>query len=91
MTLVPLIVDQCTVFGEIMSDRAKSNVLFRLEQAATRLTVDIIGKVVLDLDFESQKGANELVDALVSSVQWIPIGVSIGRCQGSVILRCKRY
>lgn len=75
MTLVPLIVDQCGTFCEIMAKRAKSNELFRLEQATTRLTVDIIGKVVLDHDFSSQKGPNELVDTLISQIKWIPIGV----------------
>lgn len=74
VTLVPSIVDQCSIFCEIMTERAKKNELFRMEQAATKLTVDIIGKVILDLSFNSQKGPNELVDAFISQVQWIPIG-----------------
>lgn len=54
MTLVPSIVDNCNVFSSIMLERAKTNELFRMEAATTNLTVDIIGKVVLDHDFNSQ-------------------------------------
>ena len=58
-----------------MTTRAKSNDLFRMEQATTKLTVDIIGKVVLDLSFNSQRGPNVLVDSLIQQVKWHPQGV----------------
>lgn len=74
MTLVPNIVDQCTVFAEIMLERAKSNTLFRMESATTNLTVDIIGKVVLDHDLNSQRQPNELVNAFVSQTNWQRMG-----------------
>lgn len=74
MTLVPLIVDQCTIFCETMDRHAKKNDVFRMERETTRLTVDIIGKVVLDLDFGSQRGYDELVDTLINQVRWMPVG-----------------
>lgn len=74
MTLVPLIVDECCVFRDILTDKARRGELFRMEQATTRLTVDIIGKVVLDLAFNTQRGANVLVDCLLNQIRWIPIG-----------------
>lgn len=75
MTLVPSIVDNCDVFCSIMLARAKTNELFRMESATTNLTVDIIGKVVLDHDLNSQLRPNELVDSFISQTRWTPIGV----------------
>ena len=74
MTLVPDIVDQCNIFCNIMAERARKNELFRMEQASTKLTVDIIGKVVLDADFNSQSAPNELVDTVIHQVKWIDVG-----------------
>jgi cytochrome P450 len=75
MTLVPSIVDNCDVFSSLMLARAKTNELFRMEFATTNLTVDIIGKVVLDHDLNSQLRPNELVDSFISQTKWTPIGV----------------
>lgn len=75
MTLVPSIVDNCDVFSSLMLARAKTNELFRMESATTNLTVDIIGKVVLDHDLNSQLRPNELVDSFISQTKWTPIGV----------------
>lgn len=72
MTLVPLIVDECSIYRGILTKRAKNNELFRLEQATTRLTVDIIGKVVLDVAFNAQRGSKVLVNSLLNQIQWIP-------------------
>lgn len=47
MTLAAGIVDDSLVFVEILEEHAQKQDVFRLEEAATRLTVDIIGKVVL--------------------------------------------
>lgn len=47
MTLVPGIVDDALVFCEILEEHARKGDVFRMEDATTRLTVDIIGKVVL--------------------------------------------
>lgn len=75
MTLVPVIVDQCKVYCDIMGKNARESKLFRMEQATTRLTIDIICKLVLDVDLNSQKGPNELVDAFNSQVHWQSLGV----------------
>lgn len=75
MTMVPVIVDECAVFSEVMAEHAKKNDLFRMERAATRLTVDIIGRVVLDHALNSQRTDNELVSAFVSQTRWQRIGV----------------
>lgn len=75
MTLVPAIVDQCKVFCDLMEAKAKNNELFRMETNATKLTIDIICKLVLDLDLNSQTQSNELVSAFNSQVRWQSLGV----------------
>ena len=47
MTLLGGIVDDCAVFTDILAKHAKAQDIFLLEEAATRVTVDIIGRVVL--------------------------------------------
>ena len=74
MTLVPTIVDECDIFCDILRSHATNNDVFRMERDTTKLTVDIIGKVVLDLPLNSQRGPNELVDAFMSQVRWAKIG-----------------
>lgn len=74
MTLVPLLVDECSIYRDILTKRAEKNELFRLEQATTRLTADIIGRVVLDVAFKTQTGPNVLIDCLLNQIRWIPIG-----------------
>lgn len=47
MTVMPAIVDNVATFAQILQKHAVGNKLFRMEHYATRLTIDIIGKVVL--------------------------------------------
>jgi cytochrome P450 len=61
MTLVPYMVDSSMTFLDILGQKAQSNELFQLEEYATRLTIDIIGKVVLNADFDSQRHDHPLV------------------------------
>lgn len=47
MTLMPNIVQEVSIFCEILREHAVKGDLFQLEEVATRLTVDIIGKITL--------------------------------------------
>ena len=47
MTLVDGIVDDAVLFAEILGKHADEGDIFSLEEAATRMTMDIIGRVVL--------------------------------------------
>ena len=47
MTLVPGIVDKVLTFVDIVDEHAGKEDVFEMEELATRLTVDIIAKVVL--------------------------------------------
>lgn len=75
MTTVPIVVDECEIFCDIMTEHARNNTLFRMEQATTKLTVNIIGKIVLDLDFNAQRGRNVLLDAFTNQTRWSYMGV----------------
>ena len=72
MTLVPSIVNDGQIFAEKLAEYAATGKAFRLEEAATRLTVDIIGKVTLDVQLGTQRGENEMVTAFREQVQLLP-------------------
>ncbi len=72
MTLVPYIVDASLVFYDVIRNKAKTNDLFELEEYGTRLTIDIIGKVVLDSDFDSQKQIHPIVHTFRDRVNYMP-------------------
>lgn len=46
-TFVPLIVEEVQVFARLLENHARKNEPFRMESATTRLTVDIIARVIL--------------------------------------------
>ncbi|KAF1971388.1 cytochrome P450 52A11 [Bimuria novae-zelandiae CBS 107.79] len=53
-TLLPAIVEKSTVFMEKLDSFAKSGEEFALEPLCTNVTFDIIGAVIMNLDFEAQ-------------------------------------
>jgi cytochrome P450 len=63
MTLVPYIVDATVVFGDVLRGKARSGALFEMEEMTARLTVDVIGKVTLDVDLNSQRSEHRIVTA----------------------------
>lgn len=73
MSLVGGMVSDTVLFTEILSDYAAKGTVFQLEDAATRLTVDIIGNVVLDMPLKAQTTENELVKAFRDQLKWMPI------------------
>ncbi|KAI4195282.1 MAG: hypothetical protein LQ346_003485 [Caloplaca aetnensis] len=73
MSLVGRMVSDTVLFTEILTDYAAKDTLFELEDAATRLTVDIIGDVVLDRPLRAQTSENELVKAFRDQLKWMPV------------------
>ncbi len=49
MSLASYIVDESLIFCEVLARHAKDGEPFRLEEDATRLTVDIIGKITMNV------------------------------------------
>ncbi|OCK83786.1 cytochrome P450 [Lepidopterella palustris CBS 459.81] len=77
MTQVPAIVDCVLDFASILDEYAEKNKLFRLEEALTRLTIDIIGKVIIDHDFKSQRSRNAFVELIRAQIAWLPNSQSL--------------
>lgn len=75
MTMVGTILEEAEIFCGLMEENAKNDVLFRLEPVVTRLTVNVIGKVVLDVDLNAQKGKNELAEAFTSQAKWVYVDI----------------
>ncbi|KAL8828580.1 MAG: hypothetical protein Q9170_006540 [Blastenia crenularia] len=71
MSLVAGMVSDTVLFTEILEDYAVKGAIFQLEEAATRLTVDIIGNVVLDVPLRAQTTENELVKAFRDQLKWM--------------------
>ncbi|KAL2807725.1 cytochrome P450 [Aspergillus granulosus] len=71
-TLIPAIVEEGKVFCSILEKHATDHEVFRLEEAATLLTIDVIGRAILDTRLHSQVKSNELATAIVDQVAWIP-------------------
>lgn len=72
LTLVPGIVDDALIYVEKLGQHAHLGEIFRLEEDTTRLTVDVIGKVVLDVRFNMQRGEDECINALREQVHYLP-------------------
>ncbi|KAL8963213.1 MAG: hypothetical protein Q9183_005040, partial [Haloplaca sp. 2 TL-2023] len=73
MSLVSGMVADTLLFINTLADHAANGTIFKLEDAATRLTVDIIGKVVLDMPLNAQTTENKLVKAFRDQVQLLPV------------------
>lgn len=72
MTLVPSIVDDVLIFANVLSGLAVSGKITLMEDLAARVTIDIMGHVVLAHDLNAQTTENELVNAFRNSVAWSP-------------------
>lgn len=71
-TLIPMIVDDVLIFHTILSELADKGEVTQIEEPLTRLTVDIMGHVILEHDLNSQRSENDLVNAFRSAVEWTP-------------------
>ena len=71
-TLIPGIVDDVQIYLDKLKEHAEKGDVFRLEEETTRLTIDVIGKVTLDLQFNMQRSENPCIQALREQVHLIP-------------------
>lgn len=77
MTLVPVMVDKTLIFCDALRSVSRARAVCQMEELAAKLTVDVIGQVVLDIDLNSQQSDNELVTAFRKSMTWIPDGQKV--------------
>ena len=75
MNLIPGIVDEVVIFRDLLRERARENEVFQLEKLVLNLSIDVIGKVVMDHQFNSQRVDNGMVSALLRQVEWCTVGI----------------
>lgn len=69
LTLMGSIVDDTLVFWQILAEK-DPKVVFKMDEVAAHLTIDIMGHVVLDHSLNSQISDNELYSAFRSAIEW---------------------
>ena len=77
MNFVPGIVDDVLTFCQALSEHARVSDVFLLEDISARLTADIIARVALDIELNSQTTQSELLDAFRNNVRWTPLSPGI--------------
>jgi cytochrome P450 len=73
MTMVPGMVEDAQIFAETLKKYARAEGLFELEEVCARLTIDIIGRVVLDTSMNAQRSTNDLLAGFRSQADWLPL------------------
>ena len=71
ISLAPEIVKQGLVFCEILEEHAAADRAFPLKQYTDNFTMDVVGKLVLNAEFGSQRKRNPMVAALRSQTTWV--------------------
>jgi cytochrome P450 len=71
-TLTPMVVDRVNVFIERLKDHAKTGDVFELLPLTKSLTIDVIGRVTMASDFNTQKQSHEIVEAFLTMPKYIP-------------------
>ncbi|KAL6235164.1 hypothetical protein BDW75DRAFT_251072 [Aspergillus navahoensis] len=99
MDQVPVVVDSVQVFCDILRGRVGTG-LVHLDDLTTRLTMEIILRVTLDVDSNYQRAENELVHALNTITRWHsfwdprvrvnPLRPLVQKYYGRVMNRCIR-
>ncbi|KAF2662322.1 cytochrome P450 monooxygenase-like protein [Lophiostoma macrostomum CBS 122681] len=75
LNLVPSIVEDVLIFRDDLIRRAREGKMFKFEDHALKLTLDVIGKVSLDSKFNTQRGFNPMTTALLDQRKWAAFGL----------------
>jgi sterigmatocystin biosynthesis cytochrome P450 monooxygenase len=73
--MIPGMVDDVQTYKDIIRKHAVAGDIFPLELPTLAMSMDIIGRVVLDHEFNSQKSYNPLTSALIDQLAWCNAGV----------------
>ena len=73
--MIPAMVQDVRVYKEIIRKHAIDGDIFPLELATLGMSMDIIGRVVLDHEFNYQKSYNPLCSALIDQLAWCDAGL----------------
>lgn len=72
MTYIDGIVVASLRFVDVLKEKARTNELFELEDVSTRLTIDVIGLAVLDVDMQAQTKVHPIVQYFRERVEYMP-------------------
>ena len=87
MTLADSIIDASLTFCDILREKAETNELVELEEFATNMTIEIIGKAVLDVEIPAQKSTHPITKHLRERVLMMPPGDAVFPWQGVDLMR----
>ncbi|KAL2132620.1 hypothetical protein VTI74DRAFT_3584 [Chaetomium olivicolor] len=71
MSMTPAFLEEVGVFVERLRRAAKSGEILRIEGPATNLTIDVIGRSILDKRLHAQTTSNLLQWALAKQISWL--------------------
>ncbi|CAG8960151.1 hypothetical protein HYFRA_00010630 [Hymenoscyphus fraxineus] len=74
MTLVPGMVRDVGVLCEVLGEEAKKGGVVRLDEVVMRCGFDVIWRVVVDTNLNSQRTTNPFIKALRSQTRWLSFG-----------------
>ena len=77
MTLTAAIIEETETFSGILERHSQHKTMFRMKDLTDNLAMDVIGRVVLDTQLESQKRPNSLVDGLRMQIRWLTFGADV--------------
>ncbi|KAH3912265.1 hypothetical protein HBI56_005760 [Parastagonospora nodorum] len=69
---VPVMVEYTESLVKILDEHASAERIFRLEEETTKITIDVIGKVICDHDFKSLTTDNEFMTTMRNTLSWMP-------------------
>jgi cytochrome P450 len=69
---VPTIVECTDKLINILDGHVASNQVFRMEEETTKITIDVIGRLVCDHDFETLTQSNEFMETMRNTLAWMP-------------------
>lgn len=67
-----MVVERVNVFMDKLENHVKSEDVFPLLPLTKSLTLDVIGRVTMAADFDTQRQSNEIVDAFLTMPKYIP-------------------
>ena len=77
MKLTPGIVEETETFCDLLKRHAQDGSMFRMKDLTDNLAMDVIGRVVLNIQLGSQRTHNSLVDGLRMQIRWLTFGADV--------------
>ena len=76
-TLCGSVMEEVKTFRDILTNHAIKGDLFKLEDHALNLAIDVIGRVAMDVRFNSQTSYCDMTAALRDQIPWCSFGIEL--------------